>query len=355
MERPPNYFRRWAGVSLLGLCHGCGDFNAGILLAIIGSDSGADLVMMYLLYNVLAFVGQPFAGLICDRLGRTYQWFYFGCLLSVLSLLLVEQQPELAIICSGVASAFYHSAGGAAAWDLGGKRILATGLFTAPGVVGIALGLNFGAILPPSAVMFIGATLLIALLVLVGLLHGVVREDTPGLHAGKIDFSLIGGVFGWMILLAIAARSFAWSMGQQAIFPPGYAVNLAIAAAIGKVIASVLADKIGAGIITIISLVIAAVLLVVGGKSPMWFFPAVTALQAGTGPMMAMVLRTWPRFPAFGSGLAQGLAVAMGGIPILMLSGLGVVSLQIAVGALIFAAVIMLIIFRSSLRQALVR
>jgi MFS family permease len=115
-ERHSRDVRRWAGVSLLGLCHGCGDFNAGILLAMIGSESGADLVMMYLLYNVLAFVGQPFAGLICDRLGRPHRWFYAGCLLSVLSLLVVGHQPELAIICSGVASAFYHSAGGKESW-----------------------------------------------------------------------------------------------------------------------------------------------------------------------------------------------------------------------------------------------
>jgi hypothetical protein len=222
-------------------------------------------------------------------------------------------------------------------------------------VVGIALGLNFGASLSPVTIVLVCTALLIALLVLVGLLHGMVKREAAGLDTRKVDLSLIGGVFGWMILLAIAARSFAWSMGQQEIFPPGYAVNLAIAAAIGKVIASVLADRMGAGIVTIISLVIAAALLVVGGKSPMWFFPAVTALQAGTGPMMAMVLRAWPRFPAFGSGLAQGLAVAMGGVPILMLSGIGMRSLFIAVGALIFAAVIMLMIFRVGWRQALAR
>lgn len=345
--------RRWAGVSVLGLCHGLGDFNAGILLAIVGNRTGADLVLMYLLYNVLAFVGQPFAGLICDRLGYAHRWFYGSGLLSVASLLLVRHQPEVAIICSGVASAFYHSAGGALAWDLGGKRVLATGLFTAPGVIGIALGLSWGARLNPQTVLLVAAGLVLGLLILTCLLHGVIHQKPHDQRSFKTGLSLIGSAFSWLILLAIGARSFAWSLGQQEIFPPYYAVNLALAAAIGKVIASAIADRAGAGLVSVGSLALAAVLLFFGDKSPEWFFPAVTALQAGTGPMMAMVLRAWPNLPAFGSGLSQGLAVAMGGAPILILSGMGSTPIYIATGALIFAATIMVIVIQSERKRRL--
>jgi hypothetical protein len=99
----------------------------------------------------------------------------------------------------------------------------------------------------------------------------------------------------------------------------------------------VAADRFGAGRVTVASLVAAVVLLAIGGTKPILFFPAVTALQAGTGPMMALIFRAWPRHPAFGSGLAQGLAVAAGGAPLLVLSRFGPGYMAAAVGSLFIA------------------
>ncbi len=341
--------RQWTCVSLLGLCHGFGDFNAGLLLAIIGRHSGSDIVVMYLLYNILAFVGQPFAGLICDRLGHAHRWFHFGCLLSLFSLYLVWDHPELAITCSGIASAFYHSSGGSLAWKVGDKKVLVTGLFTAPGVFGLALGLTIAGQLSDNAFVFIGVTFFAIILILARLMSGIpILKESYNSQNSVLDTKLIGSIFGWLIILAIAARSFAWSMSQQSIFPIDYAVKLALAAAFGKLTASLLADRFGSLQVSIFSLTAAAILLAIGDHSPLWFFPAVIALQGSTGPMMAIVLQAWPRFPAFGSGLAQGLAVAIGGAPILILSTKTSITLYAAIGALALSGAIIFLISLSN-------
>jgi MFS transporter, FSR family, fosmidomycin resistance protein len=332
---------RWLAVCVLGLGHGIGDFNAGLLLALLGVQSGSDLVIAYLLYNVLAFLGQPFAGLITDRVGGHLRWFVFGGVLSAASLTLVGFRPELAVTCAGLASAFYHSAGGAAAWELGGRRALAAGCFAAPGVLGLAVGLAMGNFAAAPLLWLGGVAMASTLVAVLVLTRNWRRDPTVESQQPWRVRNIVGGVLGWVVLLAIAARSFAWSMGQSAIFPPNDAIWLALSAAVGKYVAAFLADRLGAGLVTWVSLLTAAVLLIAGRSSPAFFFPAVTALQAGTAPMMALVLQAWPRHPAFGSGLAQGLAVAIGGAPLLVLGRGGSFPLFVSVAALLLASLVM--------------
>lgn len=337
-----NQFRRWWGVGLLATGHGLGDFNAGALLAILGHRSGADLVTLYLLYNVLAFAGQPLAGFVCDRFGGMRGWFGLGGVLSAGSLLVAGWNPVLAVVCSGLASAFYHSAGGALAWELGGRRTLAAALFSAPGVVGLALGLGSGGWLSHGQRLIGGGGLLLAVAALAVVLRGV--EGEGKIFDGKKTrgFGLMGSVVGWLIIIAIAARSFAWSAGQQAIFPADYAVGLAVAAAVGKAMAGMLADRVGAGRIAVLALGAAAGFMVGGKADARWFFPAVVALQAATGPMMTLIFKEWPRYPALASGLAQGLAIALGAVPLFVMSSLGSAQVGLVAAALVTAAIITL-------------
>lgn len=346
--------RRGAAVGLLGLGHGLGDYNAGVLLAALGVRGGADLVMLYVVYNALAFAGQPVAGLICDRVGGRLGCFTLGGCLSAAALAVAFWSPVGAVVCAGAASAFYHSAGGAAAWELGGRRALAAGVFAAPGVLGLALGLGFGANLGMVAWAAGGAALIVVLIAanLTGrtLLRAAPRTEAPP----RFAVGLLGGLVGWIVILAIAARSFAWTLGQQAIFAPQDAVLVALAAAAGKCVAGFIADRFGAGRVTVIALAGAAGLLLLGQWWPALLFASVAALQAGTGPMMALVFRVWARHPAFASGLAQGLAVAIGGLPLLALGRGAAVSPWGMAGPLLAAAIAVAVVsrFRASPRAS---
>lgn len=123
---------QWWVVFLLASGHGLADFNAGVLLAGLGQRAGRDVVLLYLLYNALAFAGQPLAGLLVDRIGGKLSWFIFGGLLSVVAMVVALWRQDMAVMLSGVASAFYHSAGGAEAWEHGGKTSWAAGFLRLP-------------------------------------------------------------------------------------------------------------------------------------------------------------------------------------------------------------------------------
>jgi len=303
----------------LALGHGLGDFNAGVVLASLGAHVGGDLVVLFLCYNTLAFAGQPVVGWIADRAGSPLAWFLAGGVASAASLTFSGNDPWLAVVLSGVASAMYHSGGGAAAWMLGRQSALAVGVFSAPGVLGLALGLSIGSSLGFSATMGIAAAILAVVFALAILRRMIARAAPRAAHAPGDRRALLGGIAGWVILFAIAARSFAWTLGQDAIFPADAAVAIAVAAAIGKGVAGFLADKWGFESVAIGALGVAICLLMLSRSWMILLFPAAASLQAGTGPMMALALKAWPSRPAFASGLAQGLAVAVGGAPLFLM------------------------------------
>lgn len=316
-EAHPEKTSRWSLVALLGIGHGLGDFIAGAVLASLQSDIGGDVFLSFMLYNVLAFAAQPLAGWIIDRHGRRLAWFAAGGAMSAAALMVARLHPWAAIVLAGTGSALYHSAGGAAAVASGRGSALAAGIFSAPGVLGLTLGMIHGARLGLMAEVSVIGVLLCVLIGVLGLDDRTKHEQILPRATSEDWRGWLGGALGWVIILAIAARSFAWSLGQESLFPSHLAVGIAIAAAIGKTAGGLLAVQLGCERITAGALGVAIVLLTAAQFSEIWLLPAAAALQAGTGPMLTMALRAWPRQPAFASGLAQGMAVALGGIPLL--------------------------------------
>ncbi len=126
---------------VLGLAHGVADGAAGLLLGGLPRTMGLERVaLLVLLYNALAFGGQPIAGLIADRLGRPRGAALAGLLLLSVALLLGRSQPQLAVALAGLGSAAFHVGGGALALCATQGRAAGPGLFAAPGVVGLACG-----------------------------------------------------------------------------------------------------------------------------------------------------------------------------------------------------------------------
>src|SRR5262245_205869 len=124
---------------MLGLAHGVADGAAGLLLGGLAHTMSLERVaLLVLLYNALAFGGQPIAGLIADRLGRPRAAAVAGLLLLSAALLLGQRQPQLAVALAGMGSATFHVGGGALALCATRGRAAGPGLFAAPGVVGLA-------------------------------------------------------------------------------------------------------------------------------------------------------------------------------------------------------------------------
>jgi FSR family fosmidomycin resistance protein-like MFS transporter len=121
-----------------------------------------------------------------------------------------------------------------------------------------------------------------------------------------------------VLLAAIALRSLVWTTLQYLVQMRWEMVlMLAVAAMVGKALGGFLADYVGWRRWTLGALLGAALLLNFGARQPWALMLGVALLQSATPAALAATLRLMPRQPATAAGLALGLAIALGGLPLL--------------------------------------
>lgn len=325
-----NFFLYLAG--LLGLAHGLSDAAAGYLLGGLVTDqlpapteiassllpvALSPVALLFFLYSVLGFGGQPIAGQIVDRYRCPRLAVVVGLGCQILALHGVAGQPEIAIALAGVGSALFHVGGGALILDITPCQTTASGLFTAPGVVGLAVGGVLGTTKVPATVpllCFLGIVVVaIALLNVASLPH---PEPTPAVTPSPDP-----DVRDWMLLAltsAIALISTVWTTFQW-VFQDRFDLLIAVAvmSAIVKVIGGWLADRWGWYRWYVFSLLLAAVFLA-AGRSPIVLLIGLAFLQSTIPLTLVHTARFFPRQPATATGFALGLAILLGGFPIMV-------------------------------------
>jgi FSR family fosmidomycin resistance protein-like MFS transporter len=125
-----------------------------------------------------------------------------------------------------------------------------------------------------------------------------------------------------VLLAGIALRSLVWTTLQYVFAARvDVLVLLALAATLGKLLGGVLADRLGWRRYTLLALGGAAALLTTGQNNLPLTLAGVALLQSATPAALAATLRLLPRQPATAAGLGLGLAIAAGGLPLMV--GLG--------------------------------
>jgi FSR family fosmidomycin resistance protein-like MFS transporter len=285
--------------------------------------------LLILLYNLLAFGHQPIAGVVTDRWQRprVAVWVGLGCL--VLAVLLSQPQPQVAIVLAGIGSAAFHVGGGALATLATPNQTLGAGLFTAPGVVGLAIGGALGIANYPAQGMLI--------LLLLGLSGVLLPCKLPTVHdSAEISHHKASQLSAknpnpkspiqnpksidrdWLLLVllsAIALNSVVWTgfqfflLGKTSVL-----IAMAIAAAIGKLGGSILAEMWGWRRGSISALVVAMPLLILGESHLVALLAGVALLQSTVPVTLTATVRLMPQQPATASSLALGLAIVISGV-----------------------------------------
>jgi len=297
---------------ILGLAHGVNDCSAGMLLGnLSGSGSIYGAGMLVFVYNILAFGAQPIAGIAADKLKSPKLASVVGLVLMAGALILPGINPMISIIMAGAGSALFHVGGGALAICVTDGKASGPGLFSAPGVAGLAIGgyisLSGGFYVLP----LIG--LLLVLSIIISLAHMPVMPYTKPdnrIEFEKHDYIML------IILFAIALRSAVWNIFQY--IGHGEAVNIVLigmAAMSGKVFGGFAADRIGWRNYSVGALVAAIPFLIAGEANIYLFLPGIALLQSVTPVLISAVARGMPRMPATASGLTLGFAIAVGGLP----------------------------------------
>lgn len=333
---------------LLGLAHGVADGSVGMQLGSLNGEMAFERIgLLVLLYNVLAFGGQPLVGAITDRLRAPRGAVLLGLGCHCAALLLSGSAPASAVILAGIGSAAFHVGGGALALCATRGRAGGPGLFAAPGVVGLAIGgaLAVGGQRP--LLLFL-VPLLVAIVVIAMVRFPALPYAAPEQEPIFEDHDLI-----MLVLLAgIALRSAVWSVLQAALAARlDLLLAMAVAAAVGKALGGFLADRIGWRRWTFGALIVAAPLLSLSGENPATLLPGIALLQSATPTALAATGRLLPRRPALAAGLVFGLAVAAGGLPVMFDLGLRLDGRLALLGATLTAACA----FRWGLRRFVAR
>ncbi len=296
----------------LGVAHGVSDCSAGLIMgSLTNSISIYGVGSMVLLYNVLAFGAQPLAGILTDKLKNPKLAVLTGLFLMAVAVIMYFINPFAAVLFAGLASAIFHVGGGALALCSTPDRSSGAGLFSAPGVAGLAIGgyLAVSDIFPSVIIVVLLSALAVFVFALkVPILpYNATRQEN---EFEKHDFIML------ILLLAIALRSAVWNIFQH--IEQGEITNIiliSLSAAGGKIIGGYAGDIIGWRRYSFSALLLAIPLLILGETSIYFLLPGIALLQSVTPIMVTAIYMNMKRLPATSSGLTFGLAIAAGGLP----------------------------------------
>lgn len=241
-------------LTVLSLAHFCVDLScAALFFGWLGK--AADWWLAMVLYNACAFALQLPLGLLADRMNRNLPFAAAGCALVAASFLLTGS-PLPAAVIAGLGNGMFHVGGGLEVLN-GSDRAAPLGVFVSPGAVGLYVGTAWAALF---AQHIWALPLLMALIGLGLLLTGkgrLISQNAPL----SLDLPKGDGLPLLCLFLVVVLRSLlgsgAFSTGLSDL--PGIVPVLCLAA--GKAAGGFLGDRLGLRKTAILSLGVAAVLL----------------------------------------------------------------------------------------------
>ncbi len=256
-----------------------------------------------ILYNALAFATQPVIGLITDLVKKPKIVFTVGIGLVLASFFFFGSLPWIAIALAALGNAFFHVGAGVIAFFFTPGRASGPGIFVGPG----ALGLGAGTFLGKSGIFPIIP--FAALLLAAGIALWLVKAPPTYSEREKLKISarlpaLALGVF----LVLIFARGFV-GVTSGFTLPKGILtlVLVSLAAAAGKMLGGLAADRWGWLKVTAGAVAASAPLLAFTG-GVVWVGAAgVLLFQAAMPVTLTAAAGIMPRTP----GLAFGLNCLM--------------------------------------------
>ena len=328
---------------LWGLLHGINDWVAGYMLATFTLNSSSkDGILMLIVYAILGFGGQLPVGMWLDA-SRSYKSFSRASFsLLILSSLAWVINPYAGIIVAGFSSAFVHVTGGAICLVNADNKVGPLGLFTAPGVLGLALGSassslsSYWLLLPVTAVIVIGYFLW-------------QKQDATAFQASSQASKPLLDGHDWLmlgILLTVTLRSLVYDIIQQVGHQWQYGLLvIGISAFAGKILGGFIADKIGWKTWVYISLPLAFLLLQFGRENIYMLGFGIACLQSSVPISLLLMRQSMPQFPGVSSAMVLGVGIALAGLPMYLVNHNSVIDGWFGVAGIAAALLIIVLVF----------
>lgn len=215
-----------------------------------------DHTLIFILYNGVAFLLQPLAGIVIDKFHKEK----LILLISVIFIILGATFNNLIISCVflGLANQLFHVAGGKICTNFSTNKAWHLGLFVSLGAIGLMLGSNFS----NSTILFIIPIILYTILIVVVCLlykENLNKEIKPIINEIKISKKIFAIIF---LIVVVFIRSFVGKIIHYDFeMNITFIVLLGIASAFGKFIGGILKDIFGSLKVIFVSLVLCGIIL----------------------------------------------------------------------------------------------
>jgi FSR family fosmidomycin resistance protein-like MFS transporter len=265
---------------------------------------------LILIYNGLAFAGQPLVGILTDKLICYRQTMFIAIGFTSIGLIFISIDPVLATIFVGIGNASFHVGAGALCLFVKPGRATPPGLFVAPG----ALGLWAGLWLRENGYMMIW---LFYLLLFIGLIVSLLNKS-PKIHTYKIptEINFTGSKSIILLLLfSITIRSYVGFAGySDGPRLPIITFLFALVAFGGKGLGGIISDRVGWIKTSVWALLFSAPLIAFNGGQPAIAIIGFFTFQMTMPVTLVAVVSMIPGKPGFAFGLTC-LALFIGSIP----------------------------------------
>ena len=285
-------------------------YRAGITSGLV------DTFWLVVLYNALAFALQAAIGPLVDVLRAPRTAAIVGTALAFAALMLLDRVPASAVVVTaGIGNALFHLGGGAIALELAPGKSAPSGVFVAPGALGLAVGIWAGH-RPSVPLVPIGAMLVFCLIaqMLIDSTSGA-RPTEPAL-AEKPDRAHISMSVAFaaavLLLLTVGVRSLVGSGAAHALprsVPLTFA--LALGAFSGKCLGGFVADRLGWIPVSVGALLMSLPFLVIYGDREWAVVIGVMFFQMTMPVTLAAMASLMPGRPATAFGVCC-LALVIG-------------------------------------------
>lgn len=296
-----------------GLLHGINDWVAGYMITSfslehsIGSTSFALII-----YTIIGFGGQLPVGMWLDKHKNPNPFINISILFLLAAVICYWINDLSGIIIAGLSSAFLHVTGGSICLNSNGNKAGPLGVFTAPGVLGLTLGIASGSF---SSWILSFALIAVPLILLVFRIRLSVNSNQKiPVQLTNSAHKLIEG-HDWImigILLTVALRSLLYEVISLLAhnWQDGL-LTLGISAFAGKIIGGYLADKVGWKLWIYITLPLAFIFLQFGQSNLLMLGFGISCLQSSVPISIILMRRSMPDFPATSVAFTLGTAIAI--------------------------------------------
>lgn len=303
---------------ILGLTHGIADASTGFILGNFTQELDLLQVSNYIiLYNLCGFGLQAWFGQFIDQYNLEKLAHLLGLILIALSIYLnysLAHSYFFIIILAGLGSAFFHIGAGAIAIKISPNNTIITGLFTAPGVLGLAIGITCG-------INKLSVNLpLISLLISFGLIGFLIKVNQPNFFLRErakehIEDNLIIKI----LVIAISLTSTLWTSFQFLLQDNlSLIIFMAISAMLGKIIGGIMAQIWNKKRWIIYANSCAFLCLLQGENNLITLLLGLSLLQSNIPITLTSMSNLLPKKTATAVGLCLGLSILLGGIPIIL-------------------------------------